>query len=148
MEQSIRQFLRLTFDDASYLLPSTASIAIEKREGLATQAGSALIAAWRESSAGRWPAYSFGSDLRPAPRANWTRAVFLNAAPSPVGMVTDEIQLIAAELLVITPFQPLGPKPTAAGHLFNAAHVENDMVMLVFDPNALANYLVSLGGTA
>jgi hypothetical protein len=146
VDQNIRQYLRLTIDDASFLLPSTASLAIEKREGLSTSADSRLVAAWRESSRGRWPAYSLDSQLQPTPRERWSRAVYLNANPNPVGLVTDEIQLIPTDQLHIVPFYPLGSAQTPAGHMFNSAHVDGENVLFVLDPNAFASYLLSLEG--
>lgn len=144
MDQNIRQYLRLTIDDASYLLPSTASLAIEKREGLSTSADSRLVAAWRESSRGRWPAYSLDAELQPTPRERWSRAVYLNATPNPVGLVTDEIQLIPTDQLHIVPFNPPGPAETSIGHMFNAAHVDGENVLFVLDPSSFTSYLLSL----
>ena len=144
MEQNIRQYLRLKMDGAVFLLPSTASLAIEKRESLTTSTGSTLVAAWRETSADRWPAYSLDSLLQPAPRSSWSRAVFLNATPHAIGVVADEVQLISTDSLQIVPFHPPGPAPTALGHLFNGAHIEGDDVFLVLEPNALITYLGSL----
>lgn len=145
MEQNIRQYLRLTIDDIAFLLPSTASLAIEKREGLSSSSDSTLVAAWRDSPGGRWPAYSLDTQLQPAPRPNWARAVYLSAAPNPVGLVTDEIQLVPTDQLQIVPFHPPGPLPTSLGPVFNGAHVESDRVLLVLNANAFASYLISLG---
>lgn len=145
MEQINRQYLRLKIDGAVFLLPSTASLAIEKREGLSSSADSTLVAAWRETSSGRWPAYSLDSLLQPTSGGDWTRAVYLNASPHPIGLVAFEVQLIQADLLQIVPFNPPGSAQTAVGHLFNGAHIEGDDVFLVLEPNALITYLASLG---
>ncbi|MEE8389110.1 MAG: hypothetical protein V3R65_11080 [Acidiferrobacterales bacterium] len=145
MEQNIRQYLRLKLDGAVFLLPSTASLAIEKREGLTSSVDSTLVAAWRETASGRWPAYSLDSLLQPTSGGSWTRAVYLNATPHPIGLVADEVQLISTDLLQIVPFHPPGKAPTALGHLFNGAHIEGDDVFLVLEPNALITYLGSLG---
>lgn len=131
-------------DGAVFLLPSTASLAIEKRESLTTGTGSTLVAAWRETSDDRWPAYSLDSLLLPAPRNSWSRAVYLNATPHPIGLVADEVQLVSTASLQIVPFHPPGPKPTAFGHLFSSAHIEGSDVFLVLEPNALITYLGSL----
>lgn len=146
MEQNNRQYLRLKLDGAVFLLPSTASLAIEKRESLTSSADSTLVAAWRETSNGRWPAYSLDSLLQPSPGGNWTRAVYLNATPHPIGLVADEVQLIPTDILQIVPFNPPGMAPTTLGHLFNGAHIEDDDVFLALEPNALITYLGSLGG--
>lgn len=146
MEQTNQQYLRLKIDDAVFLLPSTASLAIEKREGLSSSADSTLVAAWRETSNGRWPAYSLDSMLNPTPSGDWTRAVFLNATPLPLGLVASEVQLITADVLQIVPFNPPGQAPTTLGHLFDGAHIEDEDVLLVLEPNALVTYLTSLGG--
>jgi hypothetical protein len=146
VEQNIRQYLRLKLDGAVFLLPSTASLAIEKRESLTSSADSTLVAAWRETSSGRWPAYSLDSLLQPVPGGNWTRAVYLNATPHPIGLVADEVQLIPTDVLQIVPFNPPGSAPTTLGHLFNGAHIEGDDVFLALEPNALITYLGSLGG--
>ena len=146
MELNIRQYLRLKIDETSFLLPSTASLAIEKREGLSSSSDSRLVAAWRQTSRGRWPAYSLDQQLQPAPRNSWSRAVYLNATPNPVGLVTDEIQLIPTDQLQIVPFHPPGPAPTAVGHIFNGAHVTGDELLLVLEPGAFTAYLMSLEG--
>ena len=145
MEQSNQQYLRLKIDGAVFLLPSTASLAIEKREGLSSSADSTLVAAWGETSKGRWPAYSLDSLLQPTPGGNWTRAIYLNAAPHPIGLVAAEVQLVPADLLQIVPFNPPGPAQTTLGHLFNGAHIEDEDVFLVLEPNALITYLGLLG---
>jgi hypothetical protein len=146
VELNIRQYLRLKIDETSFLLPSTASLAIEKREGLSSSTDSRLVAAWRQTSKGRWPAYSLDKELQPAPRDRWSRAVYLNATPNPVGLVTDEIQLIPTDQLHIVPFHPPGPAPTNVGHIFNAAHVDGDDMLMVLEPNAFTAYLLSLEG--
>lgn len=146
MELNIRQYLRLKIDETSFLLPSTASLAIEKREGLSSSSDSRLVAAWRQTSRGRWPAYSLDQQLQPAPRNSWSRAVYLNATPNPVGLVTDEIQLIPTDQLQIVPFHPPGPAPTAVGHIFNGAHVTGDELLLVLEPGAFTAYLLGLEG--
>lgn len=145
MEDFNQQYLRLNINGAIFLLPSTASLAIEKREGLSSSSESTFVAAWRETAKGRWPAYSLDSLLQPTPRSDWTRAVFLNATPHPIGIVASEVQLVPSETLQIVPFNPPGPAPTSMGHLFNGAHIEGDEVFLVLEPNALITYLGSLG---
>ena len=84
------------------------------------------------------PAYSVDADLKPLPRHNWQRAVFLEGA-SPAGLVADELQLLGREDVRVEPFRPLGPAATPAGHLFGGAWVRPGRVtVLVFEPRVLA----------
>ncbi|OGI37678.1 MAG: hypothetical protein A2140_06505 [Candidatus Muproteobacteria bacterium RBG_16_62_13] len=57
----------------------------------------------------------------------------------------DEVQLLPRGAVIPSPFSPLGPAPTAAGHLFVNAWVTAGRVMLVFSPTALLGYLRNLG---
>ena len=142
-----RQFLRIGLQGADYLLPGTASFAIEKRENLEDGEPGALIAAWSVTPRGRWPAYSVDSDLDPYPRSAWQRAVFLQGQMQPLGLVADELQLLGRDEVRVERFRPLGPEPTPLGHLFNGAWVRPGRPpLLVFDPRALAEYLRRLGG--
>lgn len=98
---------------------------------------------------GRWPAYSVDADLNPLARHAWQRAVFLQGEVRPVGLIADELQLLAREEVRIEPFRPPGPAPTPAGHLFGGAWVRPGRVpVLMFEPRALAEYLRRLGGAA
>ena len=72
--------------------------------------------------------------------------MYLSATPNPIGLVTDEVQLIPTDKLQIVPFHPPGPLPTSIGPLFNGAHVDKDKVLLVLEPNAFTSYLIGLGG--
>ena len=121
-------------------------MAIEKRETLAMDTSRSIVSAWRESSAGRWPAYCVDDDLIPSLRQDWVRAVFVQAQPRPIGIIGDEIQLVTVDSLDVTPFTPLGPPATSAGHLFSAAYVRGDSVSMVLEPQALVSYLTALGG--
>lgn len=142
-----RQYVRIGLQGVDYLLPSTAGFVIEKREHLEVNPAAELVAAWRAAPAGRVPAYSVDADLRPLPRPNWQRAVFLEGA-SPAGLVADELQLLGREDVRVEPFRPLGPAATPAGHLFGGAWVRPGRVtVLVFEPRALADYLRRLGGS-
>jgi len=141
-----KQFLRIQIGTAEYFLPSGTSVAIEKRETLVMDTSRSIVSAWRESSAGRWPAYCVDDDLIPSLRQDWVRAVFVQAQPRPIGIIGDEIQLVTVDSLDVTPFTPLGPPATSAGHLFSAAYVRGDSVSMVLEPQALVSYLTALGG--
>lgn len=144
-----RQYLRIGLQGVDYLLPSTASYAIEKREHLELGVPGERVVAWRNTPAGRWPAYSVDADLNPLERLAWQRAVFLQAGPQPVGLVADELQVLSREEVRVEPFRPPGPAPTPAGHLFGGAWVRAGRApALVFEPAALAVWLRQLGEAA
>jgi hypothetical protein len=145
-----RQFLRIGLMGVDYLLPNSASFVIEQREHLETNdAPGALIAAWQATPSGRAPAYSVDANLNPLPRHSWQRAVFLQAGKQTLGLVADELQLLAHEDVRVEPFIPPGPAPTPAGHLFGGAWVRAGQTpVLVFEPRALADYLMRLEATA
>ena len=138
-----RQYLRIGLQGASFLLPGTASFAIEKREQLEVNADGGLIAAWRATPRGRAPAYSVDAELQPLARGNWQRAVFLQSEG--VGLLADELQLLSQDEVRVEPFRPLGPAPTRAGHLFNGAWTRAGQApVLVFDAAVLAHWLRGL----
>lgn len=145
-----RQFLRIGLMGVDYLLPNSTSYVIEKREHLEiNDTPGALIAAWQATPSGRAPAYSVDANLNPLPRNAWQRAVFLQAGNQTLGLVADELQLLAREDVRVEPFMPPGPAPTPAGQLFSGAWVRaGQMPVLVFEPRALADYLTQLEGTA
>lgn len=105
-----------------------------------------IVSAWRESAAGRWPAYCLDDDLIPSLRHDWVRAVFVQAQPNPIGLIGDEIQLVNIDPEDVAPFTPLGPPATSAGHMFTAAYVRGESVSMILDPHALVSYLTALGG--
>jgi hypothetical protein len=141
-----RQFLRIGLLGVDYLLPSSASFVIEKREELEAGVPGSPVAAWQATASGRVPAYSVDAELNPFARHGWQRAVFLQGA-SPVGLIADELQLLAREDVRIERLRPLGPAPTPTGHLFGGAWVRAGRVpVLVFEPRALSDYLWRLGG--
>lgn len=140
------QFLRIQIDTVEYFLPSGTSVAIEKRESLTVDNSRSIVSAWRESPAGRWPAYCVDEELIPSLRQDWVRAVFVQAQPYPIGIIGDEIQLVTIDSLDVAPFTPLGAPATSAGHLFSAAYVRKDLVSMVLNPQALVSYLTALGG--
>jgi hypothetical protein len=142
------QYLRLSLDGKHYLLLGSASIAIEQRDALVLDGATPPIAAWRQAHLERWPAYALDGLLRPVRRTIWQRAVFLDAKPHAVGMVVDEVTMLARTDLPIAPFFPLGPAATSAGHLFTGAWVDGNNVTLVFDPPALSAYLQAIGRAA
>ncbi len=141
-----QQYLRIKIGQAEYFLPSGTSVAIEKRESLTIDDSRSIVSAWRESAAGRWPAYCVDQDLIPSLRHDWVRAVFIQAHPHPIGLIGDEIQLVNVDTLDVAPFTPLGPPATSSGHLFSAAYVRGDAVSMVIEPQALVAYLTALGG--
>jgi len=145
-----RQFLRIGFMGVDYLLPNNTSYVIEKREHLEiNDAPGALIAAWQATPTGRAPAYSVDANLNPLPRHSWQRAVFLQAGNQTLGLIADELQLLAREDVRVEPFIPPGPALTPAGHLFSGAWVRTGQVpVLVFEPRALADYLTHLETSA
>lgn len=144
-----RQFLRIGLTGVDYLLPNNTSYVIEKREHLEiNDAPDALIAAW-QATPGRAPAYSVDAGLNPLPRRTWQRAVFLQAGNRTLGLVADELQLLAHTDVRVEPFVPPGPAPTPDGHLFGGAWVRAGHVpVLVFDTRALGGYLARLKGAA
>lgn len=143
------QYLRLVIGGVNYLLPGTLRYTIEQRDGLVVNdASDTPVAAWRTLRSGRWPAYALDGDLRPsrAP-ANWQRALFLEASPGhTVGMVVEEVHMLARGEAQTVSFTPPGPPPTTAGHLFSNAWVNGNRVVLVFEARALIAYLQGLGG--
>jgi len=145
-----RQFLRIGLMGADYLLPNSASYVIEKREQLEiNDVPGAFIAAWQVTPTGRAPAFSVDANLNPLPRHAWQRAVFLQAGNQTLGLVADELQLLAHDDVRVEPFIPPGPALTPAGHLINGAWVRTGQTpVLVFEPRALANYLKQLEASA
>jgi len=139
-----RQFLRIGLLGVDYLLPNSTSYVIEKREHLEiNDAPGALVAAWQATPTGRAPAYSVDADLNSCSRQAWQRAVFFQAGGQTLGLVADELQLLAREDVRVEPFLPPGPALTPAGHLFSGAWVRAGHVpVLVFEPRALADYLM------
>lgn len=140
------QYLRVVLDRADYLLPSAASLAIEQREVLLPQNGSGALVAWRQARNGRWPAYGLNAAFEPTRPAHWQRAVFLDAAGQPVGLVADEVHLLGRPDMHVAPFRPLGPAPTRFGHFFHAAWIDGGRVTLVINPQSLGAFLKNLGG--
>jgi len=145
-----RQFLRIGLMGVDYLLPNSTSYVIEKREHLEiNDAPGALVAAWQDTPSGRAPAYSVDANLSPLPRHSWQRAVFLQVGNQTIGLVADELQLLAREDVRVESFIPPGPAQTSAGHLFNGAWVRaGHAPVLVFEPRALAGYLTQLETSA
>lgn len=142
------QYLRLVIDGAPFLLPSVLRYTIEQRDGLVpNDAPGGPVAAWRAIKNGRWPAYALDKGLRVARApAGWQRALFLEAAPtSTVGLVVNEVHLLARGDVQVTNFTPPGPPPTSHGHLFAGAWLHDGRVTLVFEPRALIAYLQGLG---
>jgi hypothetical protein len=144
--QKSEQFLQFALGDNSYLLPSGASLAIEKRDNLVSDdTGRGDACAWRSVGSERWPVYCLDAELRVARTAGWEEAIFLPASPHAVGLAAHGVQLLPAGEVSVVPFRPIGPAPTRAGHLFNAAWVRETQVILVFDHGTLALFLLGLG---
>ena len=145
-----KQYLRIGLQGVDYLLPSGTSYVIEARDQLEiNDAPGAVIAAWQITPGTRTPAYSLDADLNPLARDDWQRAVFLQTGGQPLGLIADELQLLPREEVRVEPFTPLGPAPSAAGHVFGGAWVRAGQIpVLVFEPRALAAYLMNLGGLA
>ena len=123
------------------------SVAIDQRDSLEiNKTGTGQVSAWRSQDGTRWPAYCLDQDFKVAQRDDWERAIFLEAQPTPVGLIADEVQLLPEGEAQVTPFIPLGPPATASGHLFSGAWVRGSQAILVFDPKALATFLHNLGG--
>ena len=141
-----QQFLRVQIDKSEYYLPSGTSVAIEKRETLVEDTTRSIVTAWRQSSAGRWPAYCVDEDLIPSLRHDWQRAVFIQSRPHPVGLIGDEMQLVMIDTVDVAPFTPLGPPATSAGHLFAGAILREKSVFMILEPKAIVAYLMALGG--
>lgn len=143
------QYLRLKIAGVNYLLPGGAGYAIEQRESLQLERGGGPVVAWRTARGGaRAPAYCLDSSLRITRRDDWLRVVFLGTGTAAAGIVVDEVQLMPRGETQVTPFTPLGPSATRAGHLFSAAWVTGQHVTLVFEPQALQAYLQGLGAGA
>ena len=117
-----KQYLRVQVGDALYLFPGATGYAIEQRENLSVDDISGSIAAWRTVRGRRLPAYSLDAALRPARRANWQRAVFIESAGGGgAGFVVDDVHMLPEDETAVTSFEPLGPPPTSAGHVFAGA---------------------------
>lgn len=138
-----KQYLRIGLRGRNFLLPSEASLAIEQRDNLAIEK-TGPVTAWRMSRGERWPAFYLDNDLSLRRDDNWERAVFIDARPRPIGLIANEIQLLPHTGIDIEPFTPLGPAPTAAGHLFSAVWVRGNQLVLVFAHRNLAAYLGQL----
>lgn len=141
-----KQYLRLNFSGGAYLLPSTAGYTIEQRDSLQLNDNTgSRVSAWRTVRASRWPAYALDADFRPIRRNEWQRAVFVEALPYAIGIIVDDVHLLPRQQAQVTPFTPLGQKPTRAGHIFTGAWVTERELMLVLDPQALVVFLQGLG---
>lgn len=141
-----KQYLRLTFGGASWLLPNTAGYTIEQRENMTLNTvRDGRVSAWRTTRSNRWPAYALDDGFKVTRRDGWERAVFIEAAPHAIGVIVDEVQLLPRTQTQAAPFSPLGAPATRAGHLFAGAWVTEQQVMLVLEPRAFVVYLQGLG---
>jgi hypothetical protein len=143
-----QQYLRLGLLGVSYLLPGSTGFSIEKREQFEEADGGSAVVAWHATASGRWPVFSVDADLNPFSRHGWQRAVLLQGR-QPIGLVADELQILSPEEVRVEPFRPPGAPPTRVGHLFGGAWVRpGQLPVLMFEPAALAEYLLRLGGMA
>ena len=141
-----KQYLRIELDGQSFLLPNTASFTIEQRHSLIeNEDAESNVGAWRSIKSTRWPAYCLDRKLAVTRMNGWERAVFLDTKPTPVGIIAHTVELMPRTEMIVPEFTPLGTPPTPAGHLFSAAWISDDGVMLVFEPKALIRFLQSLG---
>ncbi len=141
-----KQYLRLTFGGASYLLPNTVGYTIEQRESLQMNpAPNEHVGAWRVMRNSRWPAYALDAEFHPIRRDDWQRAVFIEAMPNAVGVIVDDVHLLPRSQAQASQFTPLGSPATRVGHLFAGAAVTERDATLVLDPQAFVAYLQSLG---
>ena len=140
-----KQYLRMTFGKGTYLLPSTSGYTIEQRENLlVNNSPTGHVCAWRSVRGSRWPAFALDDEFQPSRRDNWERAVFIESLPHAFGLIVDDVHLLPRGPMQVSPFTPLGPASTRAGHLFSSAWVTEDGVMLVFEPKTLVAYLQAL----
>ena len=117
-----KQYLRVQVGDALYLFPGATGYAIEQRENLSVDDIAGPIVAWRTVRGRRLPAYSLDAALRPTRRADWQRAVFIESASGEgAGFVVDDVHMLPEDEAAVTSFEPLGPPPTPAGHVFAGA---------------------------
>ena len=143
------QYLRLTLTDRYFLLPSTSSLAIEQRDNLTTDhATSGYIVGYRKAGVTQWPVLSMNSVLQADPQMDWSRAVFVGNAANAVGIAVTEVLLLPRQDTEVELFNPIGPPPTSAGHIFSGAWIQDGSVVLVFEPKGLSAYLQTLAGTA
>ncbi len=141
------QYLRFSLAGAYYLISGSVSVAIDQRDSLEiNKTGTGQVCAWRLHDGTRWPVYCLDQDFKVVQRDDWERAIFLDARPTPVGLTTDQVQLLPEGEAQITLFTPLGPPVTTAGHLFSGAWVRGSQAILVFDPEVLTTFLHDLGG--
>lgn len=141
-----KQYLRVQVGEGVYLFPGATGYAIEQRENLSLDGITGPIAAWRTVRGRRLPAYALDAALRPTRRTDWQRAVFIESTRGDgAGFVADDVHMLPEDETPVTTFEPLGPPPTPAGHVFAGAWQQEKRVVLVFDPRALVAYLQSLG---
>jgi hypothetical protein len=67
---------------------------------------------------------------------------------SAIGLAAENIQMIARTDIQIEPFTPVGPVPASGKHVFSAAWIEGNTPVLMFEPQALAWFLTTIGGAA
>ncbi len=139
------QYLRLVIGGAGFLLPSSASLAIEPMDQLTADADHPHIVAWRVVRPDRWPVFHLEADLQSRATGSWSKAVFIDAKPFPVGFAVADLLLLPREFRV-EPFNPPGAAPTPLGPIFSGASVQEEGILFLLEPLAFAAYLKQLGG--
>ncbi len=141
-----QQYLSMTFAGSTFLLPGTTGFTIEQRENLTVNEDSdGNASAWRVVRNDRFPAYALDGHFQVVRRVDWERAVFVDSTSGSIGVIVDDVHLLARAQAQVAPFTPLGTAPTSVGPLFGGAWISENGVALVLDPNALVAYLEGLG---
>lgn len=141
----LKQYLRVEINGTAFLLPSSASAAIEQRDALVINQADGNVTAWRKQRGGRQPVYALDAAMQVTRRDDWQRAVFLDESDGGTGLVVDDVELLGRDKVTVNPYTPVGPAPTAFGHLYSGAWIEGRNATLVFDARVLSAYLHSLG---
>jgi len=144
--RSSNQFLRIKIGGTEFLLPGGVSLTIEQWDQMQPAAADEIASGWKQERGQRWPAYGVDEDLQLVRRDDWQRAVFLDAKPTPVGLIVDDAQMVTREALRTENFTPLGAPPSAYGALFHGAWLPPSRIpVFVFEAAALVGYLQTLG---
>lgn len=144
----LEQYLQFAIGGVRYLLPAGVSLGIEQRAQLKVNVSArGKACAWREQGTERWPAYCLDRDFAPVQGEDWESAIYLRSSPHPVGLAANAVHLLGPGEAAVTPFRPPGAPPTRRGHVFNGAWVREDQrVVLLLEPTALADFLQAIGG--
>ncbi|MDA8391128.1 MAG: hypothetical protein M0Z76_10435 [Gammaproteobacteria bacterium] len=138
---SVRHYLEISFAGGTYLMPNLPQLVVEPRENLAVRR-LGMAAAQRVVQGVTWPAFALNAELEPVAEAPWTRGIFLNPAGRGVGILVDDMRLVAVDRLRIEAFSPLGPLPPGGQPLFDAASMQGEGLSLVFSVGGLVAHLL------